>query len=76
MISLNIDVDGSENTVLLKTGLHRRLHTNTYYEFTNGMVISAYNSAIGDVDLQRYSVREALKKLKTFLQALDAAAPY
>ena len=73
---LNIGINSEANTVDLKTGLHRRLHTSTYYSFTNTMVISAYNSAIGDRQQQEENVYAVLKKLKDFLQALDAAAPY
>ena len=40
------------------------------------MVISAYNSAIGDRRQQEENVYAVLKKLKDFLLALNATAPY
>ena len=54
------------------------LHDETTgdYSFTNEMVISAYNSAIGDRRQQEENVYAVLKKLKDFLLALNATAPY
>ena len=44
------------NLISLKTGLHRRLHTNKYYGWANSVVISGYNAAGNDRDKQKLSV--------------------
>ena len=63
------------NLVSIKTGLHRRLHTNRYYEFTNSVVISAYNK--GKNRGQRYQkVVQALSTLKGFILTMDRVAPF
>lgn len=63
------------NLVSIKTGLHRRLHTNRYYEFTNSVVISAYNK--GKNQGQRYQkVVQALSTLKGFILTMDKVAPF
>ena len=38
-------VENSKNKLYIKTGLHRRLHTNAYYGWANSVVISAYKAA-------------------------------
>ena len=61
--------------VSLKTGLHRRLHTDTYYGFANSIIINAYNKG-GTYNQQRQNVIAALNSLKGMLLAIDAVSPY
>ena len=73
--TVGIGINSRENRVLIKTGLHRRLHTNTYYGFANAVVISAYNKGSGNYQ-KRFNVLNALKTLKGMILAMDAIAPY
>ena len=66
----------SRNLVMLKTGLHRRLHTDIYYNWVNAIIFKAYISANGDQDKQISNVNAALAALKIFLQDLDKKTPY
>ena len=73
---VDIDIDSSMNGILIKTGLHRRLHTNLYYGWANSVVISAYRSAGGNDALEKDRVMAALGSIKGFVRILDAVAPY
>ena len=73
---LFIGYNSPENLIILKIGLHRRLHTNLYYGWANSVVISAYNSANGDEMEQRIRVRAALSTIKGCLRAINQIAPY
>lgn len=64
------------NLVSLKTGLHRRLHTNEYYGWANSVVISAYNSANGNKVMQKSNVIGALNTIRAYLLAMDAVSPF
>lgn len=68
-------MNSSQNLVSLKTGLHRRLHTNTYYGFANSVIISAYDKGRNDYERKR-NVNLALGTLRTMLLSMDAFAPY
>ena len=61
-VSLNVGLgyNSPYNLVSLKTGLHRRLHTNEYYGWANSVIISAHNSANGNKAKQRSNVIGAL----------------
>ena len=74
--SVGLDVNSDENLIYLKTSVHRRIHTNIYYGWANSLVISAYNSAAGNHDLQYSNVRSALGVIRTYLEALAATAPW
>ena len=74
--AVGIGYNSPYNLVLLKTGLHRRLHTNTYYGFANSVVISAYEAANGDPNLQLANVIIALDTLRRYLEAINAVSPY
>jgi len=65
LADLDIGINSEENTVLLKTGLHRRLHTNAYYLYVEFMIISAYLSAPpGNIEQQKTNVKKHWKQLK------------
>lgn len=76
LASVGIGLNSIENLVYIKTGLHRRLHTNVYYGFTNSVVISAYRAGGNNPIQQRDNVILSLRGLKTFLLSLDQFAPY
>ena len=65
-----------ENLMIIKTGLHRRLHTNAYYGWANSIVISAYNSALGNKTLQKSNVKKALRTIRVVVAMMDAIAPF
>jgi hypothetical protein len=70
------DINSPLNLVEIKTGLHRRLHTDQYYGWANSVVISAYNSAQGNAMMQRVNVVKALDILRNWIESMDAAAPF
>lgn len=74
--SVGIGVNDKENLQLIKTGLHRRLHTDAYYGWSNSVVISAYESANGNSDLQKSNVLSALETIRAFVLMLDKRAPF
>ena len=74
--SVGVKVNSIENLVHIKTGLHRKLHTNIYYGFVNSVIISAYGDGSGTIEDRKMRVLNALKSLKTFISALSAASPY
>ena len=41
------------NHVILKTGLHRRLHSKLYYAWVNDRITQAYERGEGNLTLQR-----------------------
>jgi len=69
-------VDDDVNLIRLKTGLHKRLHTNLYYEFANALVYQSYYAASGNPAQQKANVDATLGVLKVFLTGLNAMAPY
>ena len=42
LLNVGIDVNSSINLVPLKTGLHRRLHSNSYYALVDRILTNAY----------------------------------
>ncbi len=70
--SLDINIDGSDNVLEIKTSLHRRLHTNLYYGIANSIVISAYQHAGYDEVAQKQAVLAALKEIRTFVENLNS----
>ena len=64
-------VEDPLNKVMLKTSVHRRIHTNVYYSAVNWLIVKAYQDA-GDNPAQQYSnVVSTLGKLKAFLTSLN-----
>jgi hypothetical protein len=76
LAKVGIGINSSLNLVSLKTGLHRRLHTNAYYGWANSVIISAYNSANGNRSKQYANVVSALGVIRSFLLSMDAVAPF
>ena len=74
----NVDIgyDSNYNLVRIKTGLHRRLHTNVYYGWANSVIIKAYNSAGNNYARQRSNVLTALSTLKAYIQAMNTMIYY
>ena len=65
-----------ENLVPLKTGLHRRLHSDLYYQYINYQIVSAYNAANGDPIQARENVYGKLREIRTVLLVWDSVAPF
>ena len=61
--------------IVTATGLHRRLHTNLYYEMVDAIIVSAYNSAGGDREQQTKNVKAALGTIKAFIVGLEKITP-
>ena len=74
--SVGVKINSIENLVHIKTGLHRKLHTNIYYGFVNSVIISAYRDGSGTIEERKARVLNALKFLKTFISTLSTASPY
>lgn len=72
---VGIGINSSANLILIKTSLHRRLHTNDYYGLANSMVISAYNKGKSATS-RRTNVYAALAKLRSYVRSLDLASPW
>lgn len=75
LIDTGIGINSKENTVSINTCLHRRLHTNLYYEVVDIIIVSAYNSAGGDREQQIENVTSALKAIRSFIFVLDRTTP-
>ena len=75
IITLKNGVNSSLNLVSLKTVMHRRLHTNKYYDFVNSIITNAYNSAKGNKTKQYNNVVSALNILKGYLLSIDSVLP-
>ena len=76
LIRMGININGPANLIYIKTGLHRRLHTDYYYGWANSVVISAYNAANGNRYLEALYVNRALLAIRQFVLTLNAAAPF
>ena len=72
---VGIDVDDDKNTIQLKKGLHKRLHTNSYYAITNTIVEKCYKMS-PNVIKRKNNVVGALKIMKDSLRALNKLAPF
>ena len=68
-------VENPINKISIKTGLHRRLHTNLYYYVANSLVINAY-LASDDPARQQENVVIALGLLRGIVSYLNIIAPY
>lgn len=67
--------NGKENLINIKTGLHRRLHTNSYYRVTNEVIIKSYNVGKNTED-KKSGIKRALAILKVAVGVLNQAAPF
>ena len=74
--SVGISINSPENLLSIKTGLHRRIHTDLYYGWANSVVISAYKHAGSDPTKQKEAVYSALYIIKGFVRFLDSIAPF
>ena len=75
LIDTGIGINSKENTVSINTCLHRRLHTNLYYEVVDIIIVSAYNSAGDDPVQQTENVKVALGTIKAFIVGLEKITP-
>ncbi len=73
---VGLGVNHFENLILLKTGLHRRIHTDVYYGWANSMVISAFEAAQGNLSKQESNVKTALRSLRAFLNEMNRNAKF
>ena len=73
---VGININSNDNLVLIKTGFHRRIHTNKYYGWANSVVISAFNAAHGNPQKEKVNVRGALLVIRKFIESLNAIAPF
>ena len=64
---VDIGIDSDENTVLLKRGLHQRLHNNLYYAWVNTVICSAYDEAPMGMSKQ-ISVSNQLEEIQDILE--------
>ena len=67
-------VEDPMNKVMVKTSVHRRLHTTLYYSLANAYIITAYNTANGDEQQQYNNVVGSLMALRLFIETLNACA--
>ena len=72
---VKIGYNSTYNLIRIKTGLHRRLHTNQYYGFANSVVISAYNKG-NNPSQRRQKVIQGLNTLKGMILAMNRVAPF
>lgn len=72
---VNISVNDEINLIFLKTGLHRRLHTNQYYSFVNGSIKSSYDRG-KNYTQRKKNVENELKKIGTWLKSINLVAPF
>ena len=68
-------VENPLNKISIKTGLHRRLHTNFYYYIANRVVIEAYLAA-DTPEEQQENVITALGVLRGIIAMLNDWVPY
>ena len=76
LTSVGISVNSPENLLLIKTGLHRRLHTDLYYGWANSVVIAAYRNAGSDKAEQKKAVLGALGIIRGVVKTLDLISPF
>ena len=75
LLQLGIDINSSINTVYLPTSLHRRLHTQAYYNFINYVIPNAYNLGRSYFDRKR-NVESTLVFIKAMLITAGEGAPF
>ena len=72
---IGLSVESSRNKIELKKGLHKRLHTNSYYAITNTIVDKCYKMSPNKIKREK-NVRGALTIMKDSLWALNKMAPF
>ena len=70
-----ISVNSAENTVEIKTSLHRRLHTYVYYGIVNTATQLAYKAGKTPKE-KRSNVKTTLRVIGTILSATSKILPY
>lgn len=73
--NVGIGVNSSLNLVSIKTGLHRRLHTNIYYDTINTIMNTAYNSKY-TYSTNKNRVIAALSTITVWLKTKSFFAPF
>ena len=73
---MQIEISDPDNLVLIKTGMHRRLNTQQYYNWINAEIMAAYASASGNKIQQRENVKATLKRLKLEIMTMNAKATF
>ena len=70
-------VNNPINHILIKKGLHKRIHRSIYYEdIVNATIVAAYQSAGGNKEQATVRVSAALYMLAVVISELDAVAPF
>ena len=64
---VDIGIDSDKNTILLKRGLHQRLHNNLYYAWVNTVICSAYDDAPMGMS-KKISVSNQLEEIQDILE--------
>ena len=64
-------VEDPLNKVMVKTSIHRRLHTKLYYSFVNSMIVNAYTQADGNPTQQYLNVVSTLGAVRIFIESLN-----
>jgi len=72
---VGIGVNHKRNLVSIKTGLHRRLHTNKYYETINDIMNSAYSKKYS-YSTNQLRVFTALDLIKAWLLSKSFLSPF
>ena len=65
----------ARNLIRIKTGLHRRLHTNNYYSIVNNLVIRAYNGGKNKTE-KKNRVVKVLQNLKDIIGKANNVSPF
>jgi RHS repeat-associated protein len=74
--SVNLNTNYILNKIMLKYGLHRRLHTNAYYILVNIVMTKGVAKANGDNIKRRNNVDSSLKLLRALLLGMNEMSPY
>jgi len=72
---VGLNVNNPQNLISIKTGLHRRLHTNKYYETINNIMNYAYNKKYS-YKTNRKRVIAALDAIKVWLKTKSFFSPF
>jgi hypothetical protein len=66
---VKIEIESSQNKVMLSTKMHVHMHTNVYYIWLNSTMIASYN--MGSEEEAQLNVSNALLLVKTTLITID-----
>ena len=70
--SVKIGLHSSTNTVSIRYNLHKRLHTDSYYDAINALMIKSFNNGTSGA---KERVTAALTSVKTVLSHLSSTTP-